>query len=101
MSKQRYTPTEEEQNALAREILEDCLKNPITEDYGQSPTLDNRHKERTLRCMVNKAGGNAGKEALVYRVSIPSAWAKQLGITKGDQDLKVTFDGKKIVIERP
>lgn len=77
----------------------EALKKNVEAAYKEH--FENISESRTLRCMVNKAGGNAGKEALVYRVSIPSAWAKQLGITKGDQDLKVTFDGKKIVIERP
>lgn len=55
---------------------------------------------RPLRCMINKAGGNAGKESLNYKLSIPSAWAAAMGITKDSRELAVTFDGSKIVIEK-
>ena len=55
---------------------------------------------RTLRCMINKVGGNAGKNAVNYKISVPSAWAGAMGITPESRDLKVTFDGEKIIIEK-
>lgn len=96
MSKQRYTPTEEEQNALAREIA----KEPVIEDYSDAPTMDSRYEERTLRCLISKPGGSASKGALMYRVSIPTAWAVAMGITTNDRELKCTFDGDKIIIAK-
>lgn len=55
---------------------------------------------RHLRCMINKAGGNAGKESLNYKISVPNAWAAALCITKDSRELTATFDGSKIIIER-
>lgn len=58
-------------------------------------------EERILRCIVGKVGGNSGGNAVNYKISIPNAWANEMGITKEDRELKVTFDGEKIIIERP
>lgn len=56
---------------------------------------------REMRIMINKAGGNAGQNSLNYKMSIPSAWANKLGITENSRNVLVTFDGKKIMIQRP
>lgn len=56
---------------------------------------------RNMRCMINKVGGNAGSGAVNYRVSLPSAWAAAMNISKENPELVMTFDGKKITIERP
>lgn len=57
-------------------------------------------EERTLRCLISKPGGSASKGALMYRVSIPTAWAVAMGITTNDRELKCTFDGDKIIIAK-
>ena len=56
---------------------------------------------RNMRVVIGKAGGNAGSNSLNYKVSIPSAWANELNITQESRDLIMSFDGKKITIERP
>lgn len=56
---------------------------------------------RNMRCIINKAGGNAGSNSLNYKISIPSVWANELNITPESRDLTMSFDGKKITIERP
>lgn len=58
-------------------------------------------EQRTMRVMINKSGGNSGKDTLNYRVSIPNVWANALKLTKESRDLLMTFDGKKITIQRP
>lgn len=55
-------------------------------------------EKRRLRCMINKAGGTAGKESLNYRLTIPNRWAVAIGISKESRELAVSFDGKQIVI---
>ena len=40
------------------------------------------HEERTANILINKAGGNAGPDAKGYRVALPSAWMKALGISQ-------------------
>lgn len=57
-------------------------------------------ENRNLRVMINKAGGNAGPEAVGYKLSLPSRWVKSLNITKDDRTLKASFDGKKITLEK-
>lgn len=57
-------------------------------------------EERKLKILMNKAGGNAGKGSYGYKMTIPSTWAKELGVTLDDRTMKVSFDGEKIIIEK-
>lgn len=58
-------------------------------------------EQRDYNVMVNLAGGNAGKDSKTYRISIPSKWANELGITKENRAVTLTFtDDKKIIIEK-
>lgn len=57
-------------------------------------------EERQLNVMINKAGGNASPKSLNYRITIPSLWAKEMGISKKDKSVKVTFDGEEITIRK-
>jgi|SRR5690625_2515029 len=57
-------------------------------------------ENRKLKTIIGKVGGTAGKGSLNYKMTIPSKWANELGITKDDRDLKVAFDGKKITVEK-
>ena len=75
------------------------LKKNVEAAYKEH--FKNISETRTLRCIVSKAGGNAGTTSLNYKISIPSAWAAALGVSLEDRELKVTFDGEKIIIEKP
>ena len=57
-------------------------------------------QERKARILINKAGGNAGPEGRNYRVALPAAWVKQLGITSADREVLLQFDGESITIRR-
>ena len=59
------------------------------------------HEERTANILINKAGGNAGPDANGYRVALPSAWMKALGISEGSRTVTLQFDGESITIRRP
>ena len=50
------------------------------------------HEERTANILINKAGGNAGPDANGYRVALPSAWMKALGISEGSRTVTLQFD---------
>lgn len=39
-------------------------------------------EQRKITVMINKAGGNASISSYNYRISLPSAWTKEMGITK-------------------
>ena len=53
-----------------------------------------------MRIMINKAGGNAGKNSLNYRMSIPSVWAKTLGIAEENREVVAYFDGETLTIKK-
>ena len=57
-------------------------------------------ESRNLNMIVAKPGGNAGKNSLGYRLSIPSTWAQRIGVTLEDRSLIVTLDGDKIIIQK-
>ena len=59
------------------------------------------HEERTANILINKAGENAGPDANGYRVALPSAWMKDLGISEGSRTVTLQFDGESITIRRP
>ena len=55
---------------------------------------------RTARMLMGNPGGNAGKGASYYRVGIPPVWAQMMGVSSEDRDLILTFDGKRVIIEK-
>lgn len=50
--------------------------------------------------MINKAGGNAGKESVNYKISLPSEAVRMLGITKEDRKVILEYDEEKITIKK-
>lgn len=57
-------------------------------------------EERIANIHINKAGGNAGKLSKNYRISLPSAWIKALGINEEDKEVSLQFDGEAITIRK-
>ena len=55
---------------------------------------------RTLKVMFNKAGGNASKNSISNKISLPSKWVSEMGMTTSQRTVKVTYDGEKIIIEK-
>ena len=51
---------------------------------------------RIAKLIVGKAGGTAGKDSKTYKVSLPSKWVAELGLT--DTKMEMTFDGERIMI---
>ena len=58
-------------------------------------------EERKAKILINRAGGNAGAQSKGYRVALPSAWMKSLGITENDREVLLQFDGECITLRRP
>jgi hypothetical protein len=60
-------------------------------------------EKRKVNIMINKVGGNASKNALNYRISLPSAWMKELNVTANNRSLDIIFDkeSRKIILEFP
>ena len=56
--------------------------------------------KRTGRIMMHAPGGTAAKGSYTYKLSIPSSWIKQMGITEGDRQVELSFDGTTISISK-
>lgn len=57
-------------------------------------------EERKAKILFNKSGGTAKGTAITNRVTIPTSWVKELGITEDNRDVKLIYDGYKITIEK-
>lgn len=53
-------------------------------------------ERRIVNLIVGKAGGTAGKDSKTYKVSLPSKWVAELGLT--DTKMEISFDGERIII---
>jgi antitoxin component of MazEF toxin-antitoxin module len=57
-------------------------------------------QERIVKVSFNKSGGTARGNAVTNRVTIPTSWIKQLGITEEDREIKLILEDDKIIIEK-
>ena len=53
-------------------------------------------ERRIAKLIVGKAGGTAGKNSKTYKISLPSKWIAELGLT--DSKMELAFDGERIII---
>ena len=58
------------------------------------------HEERRGRIRVSKASGTAGPLSKGFRVALPPAWVRQMGLTEQDREIILQFDGECITIRR-
>ena len=52
------------------------------------------------RVMIQKAGGNSGKNSVNYKISLPAQMVKDLGITKENRSVILTYENDSIVIKK-
>lgn len=57
-------------------------------------------EKRSANIIINQSGGTASKNGMTYRLTIPTLWAKSIGITPEDRQVKISFNGQKITIEK-
>lgn len=55
---------------------------------------------RKANIIVGNAGGNTGKSSNNYKISIPNQWINELGVSKDNREVNISFDGEKIVISK-
>ncbi len=53
---------------------------------------------RLGKISASKAGGTAGNGSMTYKLSLPSAWVSELGLTKNDCRVTLSFDGEVITV---
>ena len=56
--------------------------------------------KRIAKIIIGKDGGTASKNALTYKISLPSSWINELKITPENREVIISFNGEKITIER-
>lgn len=57
--------------------------------------------EKTKRnIMMQRAGGNAGKNSLSYRISLPAQVIRDLGVTPEDRAVLLYMEDGKLIIEK-
>jgi len=57
--------------------------------------------ERRLGKIIKHAsGGTAAKGASTYKLTLPSAWIKEMGISEFNREVKLSFDGNAITIAK-
>ena len=57
-------------------------------------------EERIAKVSFNKSGGTARGTAITNRITIPTSWIKELGITEDDRQVKLRLIDNKIVVEK-
>lgn len=55
---------------------------------------------RNSKIIVGAAGGTAGKNAKTYKVSLPSSWLTDMGISEDEREICLRFDGQNITIQK-
>lgn len=57
-------------------------------------------KIRTAKILFTKSGGTASKNGITNRVTIPTTWVREMGITKNDREVILKFENGIITIEK-
>ena len=57
-------------------------------------------ERRQGKIIIHASGGTAAKGANTYKLTLPSAWMKEMGIKESDREVKISFDGSTITIAR-
>ena len=50
-------------------------------------------ESRIANIIIQTPGGTASKGSSTYKVSLPSSWVKELGITEENRQIELSFDG--------
>lgn len=57
-------------------------------------------EEKTAKVIFNKSGGTASKGGITNRITVPTSWIKDMGITPENREVKLVFDGEKIIVKK-
>ena len=55
---------------------------------------------RKTKLIIGSAGGTAGKGSKTYKLSLPSAWVRELGVGEAARELELCFDGGQIIVHK-
>lgn len=54
--------------------------------------------ERRAKINIGNAGGTASQNAKTYKITLPTSWVLQMGISEESREVDISFDGEKITI---
>ena len=54
---------------------------------------------RTRKLSISKVGGNASAGSKRASIGLPMPWLEKMGLNENIRDIKMSFDGEKIIIE--
>ena len=55
--------------------------------------------ERRLgKIIIHASGGTAAKGANTYKLTLPSAWVKEMGVNGSNREVELSFDGNTITV---
>lgn len=57
-------------------------------------------EKRIGNIIIQAPGGTASKTASTYKISLPSAWIKEMGISDDEREVELTFDSNCIKISK-
>ena len=55
---------------------------------------------RLGKIIIHASGGTAAKGANTYKLTLPSAWVKEMGINESDREVELSFDGHTITLAK-
>lgn len=58
-------------------------------------------ERRSAKVNISSAGGTASGKAHTCKVTLPTKWLKEMGVTESQREVRLEFDGTKIIISRP
>lgn len=56
--------------------------------------------KRGVNIIITKPGGTASANAKSYRLSLPTRWVEEMGVTPEDRRVIISFDGDEIKIKK-
>ena len=57
-------------------------------------------EKRIVNVIIQAPGGTAAKNSNTYKLSLPSSWVKEMGISEDDRQVEMKFDGTSITITK-
>jgi len=55
-------------------------------------------ERRQGKIIIHASGGTAGRDANTYKLTLPSAWIKEMGLSEKDREVELSFDGRAITV---
>lgn len=57
-------------------------------------------EHRTAKVNISAAGGTAAKNSRTCKITLPTTWLEEMGITEDQRELELSFDGAMITLSR-